>query len=96
MPRIQIEDKHTYNSVNTPIFGCRYDSFVANNNNDFANQRTIIKFIEPTYPVTGTDDSNRIGRKIYSSSLCTEGFIKLYNVRLDYVNSSDELYRKLC
>lgn len=79
MPRIQIEDKHTYNSTNTPIFGCRSDSFFPTNNNDVANQRTIIKYIEPTYPVTGTDESNRIGRKIYSSSLSTEGFIKLYN-----------------
>lgn len=80
MPRIQIEDKHTYNSVNTPIFGCRRDSFISTHNNDSANSRWIVQYLEPTYPVTGTDESNRIGRKIYSSSLCTEGFLKLYNM----------------
>lgn len=79
MPRIQIEDKHTYNSVNTPLFGCRTDSVQIEDNNDVANQRVVIKYIEPAYPSTGTDENNRIGRKINSSSLCTEGFIKLFN-----------------
>ena len=78
MPRITIEDKHTYNSLNTPIYGVHDDNLTFNLNNE-ANGRTIIKAIEPTYPVTGTDESNRIGRKIYTSSLVSEGFLKLYN-----------------
>lgn len=79
MPRIHIEDKHTYNSVNMPIFGARYDNVSSNVNNDFNNNRTLIRYMTPTYPVTGTDENNRIGRKINSVSLITEGFIKLYN-----------------
>lgn len=78
-PRISLEDKHTYTSVNKPIFGCRRDSFIYDHNNNTADSRFIVLTVEPTYPVTGTDENNRIGRKIYSSSLCSEGFLKLYN-----------------
>lgn len=93
MPRIQVEDKHTYNSVNTALFGCRRDSFIASHNNDSANSRYIITYLEPTYPVTGTDESNRIGRKIYSSSLCSEGFIKLFNtIDNDNINTIYDVY----
>ena len=77
MPRIQIEDKHTYNSITKAIYGARKNSGSFDNNN--TNEKTIVLTIEPTYPVTGTDESNRIGRKIYTSSISTEGFIKLYN-----------------
>ena len=80
MPRIQIEDKHTYNSVNMMIYGARYDNVSSNINNSFNTNRGLVRFISPTYPSTGTDENNRIGRKIYTSSLCTEGFLKLYNV----------------
>lgn len=79
MPRIRIEDKHTYNSVNTALYGARYDNVAGYVNNNFNINRTLIKSISPTYPVTGTDENNRIGRKISSTSLCTEGFIELFN-----------------
>ena len=78
MPRIQIEDKHTYHSFTEAIYGAIKDSTIFDNNN--TNQRPIVRYIEPTYPVTGTDEHNRIGRKIYTSSISTEGFIKLYNI----------------
>ena len=79
-PRIQIEDKHTYNSSNFVVYGARFDNQASNINNDFNNNRGLVKYMSPTYPSNGTDENNRIGRKIYTSSLCTEGFIKLYNV----------------
>lgn len=91
MPRIQIEDKHTYVSVNTPIYGGRVDGSTYASSN--INDRTIIYALEPTYPVTGTDESNRIGRKIYSSSLCSEGFIKLYNtIDNNNINTMYDVY----
>ena len=63
MPKIQIEDKHTYNSITKAIYGARKNSGSFDNNN--TNEKTIVLTIEPTYPTTGTDESNRIGRKIY-------------------------------
>ena len=70
MPRIQIEDKHTYYSFSEAIYGARTNSGSFDNNN--TNGRAIVLTAEPTYPVTGTDESNRIGRKIYTSSISTE------------------------
>lgn len=93
MPRIHIEDKHTYNSVNLPIFGARFDNNAINVNNDFNNNRPLIQYITPTYPVTGTDDFNRIGRKISSQSLVLEGFLKLYNaIDNNNVNTIYDVY----
>lgn len=93
MPRIHIEDKHTYNSFNIPIFGARFDNNAINVNNDFNNNRPLIQYIAPTYPVTGTDENNRIGRKINSTSLITEGFIKLYNtIDNNNVNTIYDVY----
>lgn len=93
MPRIHIEDKHTYNSFNIPIFGARFDNNAINVNNDFNNNRPLIQYIAPTYPVTGTDENNRIGRKINSTSLVTEGFIKLYNtIDNNNVNTIYDVY----
>ena len=71
MPRISIEDKHTYNTtpqraLNTyfPNLGTPYPIPIVN---------------ELTYPVTGTDENNRIGRKINTSSIMSEGYIYFNN-----------------
>lgn len=79
MPKIHIEDKHTYASINTSVYGCRIDNTDILQNSNFSSQRYVIKHHEPYYPVTGTDESNRIGRKIFTSSLITEGFLRLFN-----------------
>nr|WCR62267.1 MAG: capsid protein [ssDNA virus sp.] len=78
MPRIPVESKHTYYSYNANICGI-------NNPNDagagavYNPNRPVILFDSPLYPVTGTDESNRIGRKIRTDSLVSEFFLSLYN-----------------
>lgn len=78
MPRITVESKHTYNSYNSSICGSTQDTNVyANVSNE---DRPIIVFTNPTWPVTGTDENNRIGRKIRTDSIVSEFFISLYNM----------------
>lgn len=77
MPRIPIESKHTYNSGNSILAGSHTET---NADHDHYNvDRPIIKWFIPTYPATGTDENNRIGRKIRSESLVIEYFINLFN-----------------
>lgn len=70
MPRIEIEKKHTYQHYNHQLVG---------------NQR-VESILEPTanfhaftpyYPVEGTGESNRVGRKIQLQHIHDEGFLRL-------------------
>lgn len=77
MPRIPIESKHTYNSQNSIIAGSHAETVVAADH--YNDQRPLIRWFTPNYPSTGTDEMNRIGRKIRTDSIVTEYFISLFN-----------------
>lgn len=82
MPRIKIEEKHIYTTYENFIVGnIARDSVVQSIANFRSNQ--------PTYPVQGTDEDNRIGKKISTQFLSEEGIISLNtytdtNSLLDY------------
>lgn len=87
-PRIRIEEKHTYNSQNNFIVGNNRTTTISAPVNNFV-------WFTPYYPVTGTDENNRIGRKIQSQSIGVEGYLNLntrpassanYPSLLDYYN----------
>lgn len=84
MPTIKIEDKHIYKT---------YEASVSGNISraEFTGLSTNFVAIEPQYPVQGTDENNRIGRKIHSQFLSEEGILTLNtfaatNSLLDYWN----------
>lgn len=77
MPRIPVESKHTYYSYNANICGVNIDSATAEDH--YNANRPVILFDSPNFPVTGTDESNRIGRKIRTDSIVSEFFLSLYN-----------------
>lgn len=77
MPHIPIEKKHTYNSYSTTVYGTNQDSAVAAT--VWNPLRPLIVYNSPNYPTTGTDESNRIGRKIRTDSIVSEFFLSLYN-----------------
>lgn len=70
MPRIRIEDKHTYSTQN---------NFIVGNNRTTAISAPVNNFVwfTPYYPVAGTDEDERIGRKIQSQSIGVEGYLNL-------------------
>lgn len=72
MPRIPVEEKHTYYSSSISINGNPL-----NDNIRFVND--VFKYVTPNYPVQGTDENNRVGRKIQTTSLVIEGFLGLRN-----------------
>lgn len=85
MPRFQIEEKHTYfNIENNPIYG----------NNDLFNVLQPlgnIRTYSPSWPVEGTGEQDRIGRKITTQRIIEEGYLSLDNsgddnTLLDYWN----------
>lgn len=72
MPRIPVETKHIYKTYEADIVGnIRTDSVVQ----PIANFRSIV----PNYPVQGTDENNRIGRKIRLEFISEEGTISVSN-----------------
>ena len=84
MPTVHLESKHTYVS---------YERFIVGNIANDSVVQTIANFrsIQPVFPVQGTDENNRIGRKINTQFLSEEGFITLNNYGnadslLDYWN----------
>nr|QXN75692.1 MAG: capsid protein [Virus sp.] len=77
MPRIPVEQKHTYYSFNASLGGSNTDSAVADDR--YNPNRPILLYNAPNYPVTGTDESNRIGRKIRTDSIVSEFFLSLFN-----------------
>lgn len=69
-PRIKIEDKHTYSNYSLRIAGNnRFDSI--------PSPIDVFHSQVPMYPVQGTDDNNRIGKKIQTNSIHHEGYILL-------------------
>lgn len=73
-PRVRIEDKHTYNTSSSIIY-------TNQPNNAGVIYDNVIEYKTPNYPVTGTDESNRIGRKIQTSSIVSETY---YSLIMDY------------
>lgn len=69
-PRLRIEEKHTYNTK---------DSYLVGNNkvSDITSPLENFTWFTPYYPVAGTDENNRIGRKIQSLSIGVEGYLNL-------------------
>lgn len=72
MPRIVVEDKHTYSHMDVGILGnIRSTSVVA----PFGTFR----WHSPSYPVQGTDEDERVGKKIQTSSILVEGYLCVDN-----------------
>lgn len=85
MPRIAIEQKHIYKT---------YENFIVGNISRDNVVQSVANFRsnEPEYPVQGTDENNRIGRKISTQFLSEEGILSLNlytedNSLLDYWNA---------
>lgn len=95
MPRIPVEQKHIYTSVTTnvnSIYGTYFDEPV----ND------CIVYTFPNWPIQGTDENNRIGRKIRTDYITIENYLSLstnatlsngileaYDSYLDYVRTTN-------
>lgn len=71
MPRIPIEQKHTYQSANLLLYGAYLEDGVPLDS---------IRYQFLNYPTQGTDDENRIGRKIKTDYLTYEIYIQLQNI----------------
>lgn len=87
-PRIRIEEKHTYKTANNFVVGNNRTGVIAAPINQFI-------YFEPYYPVAGTDENNRIGRKIQTQNIGVEGYLNIntrpasnssYPQFLDYFN----------
>lgn len=89
MPRIRIEDKHTYSSKNLSLHGRMSET-----GNIF--DPAIIQVNFPNFPGPGTDENDRIGRKITTSSLMWETFLALSNTitaSTDTLKTLGQVYR---
>lgn len=73
MPRIKVENKHRYLAIDTTIDG----NVLAPTSTAVRQINGWVRYFEPSYPTQGTDDDDRIGRKIMTTSLVSEGFISL-------------------
>ena len=90
-PRVRIEDKHVYTTTPQRELYTRITR--TGNSVDFYPQLVINM---PNYPITGTDENNRVGRKIQTTSIMSEGYIRLNNqtgVRVDALNSFVPIWR---
>lgn len=70
MPRIKIEDKHTYFNYADRIDG-------NNRYNAITSVTGVFHTHRPYWPVQGTDENNRIGRKIQTQSIVHEGYLTM-------------------
>lgn len=76
MPRVKIEQKHTYNNSSQALNGIfRTDYTIA----DQATNASIVYPSRPSYPIQGVEDNQRIGRKVTATSIVIEGFTQLYS-----------------
>ena len=73
MPRIKIENKHKYLGVNATVDG----NVLAPTSTAVRQTNTLFRFFEPSWPTQGTDEDDRIGRKILTTSLVSEGYLSL-------------------
>lgn len=70
MPRIEIERKHTYQHYQHNLVGNQRVETVTEPTANFHS-------FTPYYPVEGTGESNRVGRKIQLQHIHDEGFLRL-------------------
>lgn len=77
-PRIRVEDKHTYKTNYAVIYSNRP-------NNAGIIYNSVVEYVIPNYPVTGTDEHNRLGRKISTTSIVTENY---YSLIMEYNGNS--------
>lgn len=77
-PRIRVEDKHTYKTNYAVVYTNRP-------NNAGILYDSVVEYVIPNYPVTGTDEHNRLGRKISTTSIVTENY---YSLILEYNGDS--------
>lgn len=79
-PRLTLEEKHIYNT---------YEKFIVGNISNAGVVQPIANFrsIEPNYPVQGTGEDDRIGRKIHTQFISEEGVLTLSNY-----SSTDSLF----
>lgn len=68
MPRIPIEQKHTYSSIETELYGS------SDNGNLIGD---TVKWQVLNYPNLGVDENERIGRKIHTDYISYETFYSL-------------------
>lgn len=73
-PRIYVEDKYTYNITRQTIKTNRV-------NNAGLIYNGVVASKLPTYPTVGSEEDNRVGRKIQTSSLVIENY---YSLEMDY------------
>lgn len=69
-PSIKIEEKHTYLNFSESLYGNNRSRIITTPNEVFRTH-------EPYWPVQGTDENNRIGRKIQTQSIHHEGYLAL-------------------
>lgn len=82
MPKIAIEQKHTYNSNGYALLGSDTNQFQSADN-------IQIQFL--TYPDLGTDENDRIGRKIRSDYITYETYYSMNN-NYSYAKSIGRVY----
>ena len=82
MPKIAIEQKHTYNSNSFSLLGIDTDQFQPLEN-------IQVQFL--TYPDLGTDENDRIGRKIRSDYISYETYYMMNN-NYSFAKSLGRLY----
>lgn len=82
MPKIAIEQKHTYNSNTYSLFGSDTDQFQA---------LDVIQVQFLTYPDLGVDENDRIGRKIRTDYITYETYYMLNN-NYSFAKSVGRLY----
>lgn len=82
MPKINIEQKHTYNSNSYALLGSTTENFAPVEN-------IQIQFL--TYPEIGTDENDRIGRKIRTDYITYETYY-LMNNNYSYDRSIGRFY----
>lgn len=73
MVRFTIENKHTYKNVDSTIDG----NPLAPNQTSVRQEQTVFRYYAPAYPIQGDDDNDRIGKKIMTTSIVSEGFLEL-------------------
>lgn len=71
MPRIPIEQKHTYQSNQFTVYGAFFEDGIPTD---------TIRYQFLNYPTIGTDEENRIGRKIRTDYISYEIYIQLQTI----------------
>ena len=86
MPRITIEDKHIYNTLPQRAL---YTDFARQGSTVNVTPNIVVNKL--LYPSENTTESGRIGRKIHTSSVVSEGYI-YYDNTLGFFNNIEWCY----